>query len=435
MAQLHRRDNGARIIEEDMLLEDILSKENARAACKRVIQNKGCAGIDGMGIEELKPMLNETWAFLKAEILEGSYQPKPVKRVEIPKPGGGTRKLGIPTVLDRFIQQAISQLLTKRCDSKFSESSYGYRPNRRAQGAVMQAQKYLSEGYVHVVEIDIAKFFDAVQHDFLMHVLSEQIEDKRVLKLIRKYLQAGVQMGDIVKPNEQGTPQGGPISPILSNIVLDKLDKELEKRGHRFVRYADDICIFVRSERAGKRVLESIGKFLKVKLKLTVNAEKSGVKRPHQAKLLGFKFSRSKDGAYEIRIHQESIETVKRKVREITNKNKPMKLENRIKGLNRLIAGWMNYFKIADGKWDLGSLDSWCRSKLRYCIWVTWKLVRTRIRELKKLGMAHRDAVKCGCTRRGGWRVCHTFILCTTLTNRYMREKVGYIGFEEVYLK
>lgn len=417
-----------------MLLEAILSRDNMKMAYKQVKRNRGCAGIDDMEVDELQPMLMDSWMFIRAEILEGSYLPKPVKRVEIPKPSGGTRKLGIPTVLDRLIQQAISQQLVKICDAGFSENSYGYRPGRNAHMAVKQAQKFLNEGYAQVVEIDLAKFFDTVNHDYLMHVLGELIEDKRVLQLIRKYLQAGVQLGGIAKPNEQGTPQGGPISPILSNILLDKLDKELEKRGHRFVRYADDICIFVRSRRAGERVLKSIGKFLETKLKLTINAEKSGVKAPHRAKLLGFSFYALNGKPYRIRIHPESIKSVARKVREITTKTRSVKLEDRINRLNWLITGWVNYFKIADCKDIKSKLGSWSRSRLRYCIWKTWKRVRTRIRELIALGVEKSKAYQFGCTRLGGWRICHSPILTTTITKQYL-EKLGYKGFEAVYLK
>ena len=417
-----------------MLLEDILSRENMKAAFRQVKRNKGCAGIDNIEIDELQPILRDSWVFIKAELLGGSYRPQPVKRVEIPKPAGGTRKLGIPTVLDRLIQQAIGQQLVELYDDSFSESSFGYRPSRGAHLAVRQAQTYINQGYKSIVEIDLAKFFDTVNHDYLMHVLSKRIKDKRVLKLIRRYLEAGVQLDDIVKPNEKGTPQGGPISPILSNILLDELDKELEKRGHRFVRYADDICIFVKSARAGKRVLESIGRFLAMKLKLTVNTEKSGVSVPHKVKLLGFGFYWSK-GDCRIRIHQESIKNITNKVREITRKTRSEALESRINKLNWLIGGWVNYFKLADCKSAMSKLDSWCRSKLRYCIWKTWKRVRTRIRELVKLGVEKSKAFQFACTRLGGWRICHSPILMFTLTKKYLEDELGYIGFESRYLK
>ena len=245
-----------------MLLEQILSRDNLKAAYKQVKRNRGCAGVDGTTVDELRHVLWDSWAFIKADILNGTYIPSPVKRVEIPKPNGGSRSLGIPTTLDRLIQQAMNQELMKLYDEDFSESSFGYRPNRGAHEAIRQAQEYLNKGYEWVVEIDLQKFFDTVNHDCLMNILTEKIEDKRVLRLIRRYLQSGIQLGDVVKPNEQGTPQGGPLSPVLSNILLDILDKELEKRGHCFIRYADDICIFVRSRKAGARVLQSISKFL-----------------------------------------------------------------------------------------------------------------------------------------------------------------------------
>jgi group II intron reverse transcriptase/maturase len=416
-----------------MLLEEILSRENMKAALKQVESNKGCAGIDGIKFDELRAVLHDSWVFIRAEILEGSYIPNPVKRVEIPKPNGGTRNLGIPTVLDRLIQQAISQQLSKRYDKDFSENSYGYRPNRSAKMAVLQAQKYLNEGYACAIEIDLEKFFDTVNHDHLMHVLSERIEDKRVLKLIRAYLKSGVQLGDIVKPNEQGTPQGGPLSPLLSNILLDKLDKELEKRGHRFVRYADDICIYVRSRKAGERVLKSVSGFLAMKLKLKVHEGKSGVRKPYQTKLLGFSFFAYK-GTYRIRVHKDSYEKVKREIRAITRKSRSMNLEGRIGLLNWQIGGWVSYFKIAECKQAMSELDSWARSKLRYCIWKTWKRVRTRIRELVKLGADKLTAIRHGMTRLGGWRVCHSPILTTTLTNMHLK-KLGYQGFMARYLK
>lgn len=417
-----------------MLLEDILSRDNMTAAFKQVKRNKGCAGVDGTRVDELQSVLKDSWMFIKSELLDGSYRPQPVMRVEIPKPNGGTRQLGIPTVLDRLIQQAMNQEISKIYDKDFSESSFAYRPGRGAHMATKQALKYINEGYTHVVEVDLAKFFDTVPHDYLMHVLSERIEDKRVLRLIRRYLQSGVLIDELVKPTERGTPQGGPLSPLLSNILLDELDKELEKRGHRFVRYADDVCIFVKSARAGKRVLESISKFLTTRLKLTVNQEKSRTSRPRKLKLLGFGFYVHKQGEYRLRIHQESLKSAKEEVRRITKKTWPVDMESRLSKLNQFITGWINYFKITDCRKRLEAMDEWCRSRLRYCIWKTWKRIRTRIRELIALGTEKSKAYQFGCTRRGGWRVSHSPILMTTLTKEYLR-KLGYTGFTAVYLK
>lgn len=416
-----------------MLLEQILSRDNLKAAYKQVKRNRGCAGVDGTTVDELRHVLWDSWAFIKADILNGTYIPSPVKRVEIPKPNGGSRSLGIPTTLDRLIQQAMNQELMKLYDEDFSESSFGYRPNRGAHEAIRQAQEYLNKGYEWVVEIDLQKFFDTVNHDCLMNILTEKIEDKRVLRLIRRYLQSGIQLGDVVKPNEQGTPQGGPLSPVLSNILLDILDKELEKRGHCFIRYADDICIFVRSRKAGARVLQSISKFLAKRLKLKVNSEKSRVSKPREIKLLGFGFYKYK-GNYRIRVHRKSYEKVKSEIRKISHKNRQLSMDDRIKRLNWLIVGWVNYFKIADCKGYMSELDSWVRSKLRYCVWKTWKRVRTRIRELIRLGIEKSTAIVQGLTRLGGWRICHSPILQCTLTDKYWKD-LGYIGFVAAYQK
>ena len=415
------------------MLEQILSRDNLSAAYKQVKRNRGCAGVDGITVDELRTVLWDSWAFIKADILDGTYIPSPVKRVEIPKPNGGKRSLGIPTVLDRLIQQATNQVLMKVYDEDFSESSFGYRPNRGAHKAIRQAQAYLNEGYAQVVEIDLQKFFDTVNHDRLMSILAEEIKDKRVLRLIRKYLQSGIQLGDVVKPNEQGTPQGGPLSPLLSNILLDVLDKELEKRGHRFIRYADDICIFVRSKKAGERVLRSISKFLASELKLKINSEKSGVSKAPRIKLLGFGFYKHRE-TYRIRVHQKSYDRVKDEIRKISCKSRSMSMEDRIRRLNWLITGWVNYFKIADCKSHMCELDSWVRCRLRNCVWKTWKRIRTRIKELIRLGIEKSEAVALGFTRLGGWRICHTPLVQKALPDKYWKD-LGYVGFMATYQK
>ena len=345
-----------------MLLEEILSRESMQAAYKQVMRNKGSAGVDGETVEQLQSYLWAHWATIKTGILSGTYKPQAVKRVEISKPNGGKRLLGIPTVKDRLIQQAISHQLVKLYDKEFSEFSYGFRPGKSAHMAVLQAQQYLNDGYKWVVEIDLEKFFDTVNQDRLMSLLSRKIEDKRVLQLIRRYLQSGVQVDNTIEPSFEGTPQGSPMSPVLSNIILDELDKELESRGHKFVRYADDFCIFTKSERSGTRVSASVSIFIEKKLKLRVNRIKSCLSQPHKVKLLGYGFYQQK-GTYRLKIHRTSFKKIKLKVKEITRKTWPIKLEDRITSLKSVIRGWVQYFKYADCRTSLEHLDSWLQTQ------------------------------------------------------------------------
>jgi RNA-directed DNA polymerase len=410
-----------------VLLEEILSRENLQAAYKQVMRNKGGAGVDGENVENLQSYLWDNWANIKTAILAGTYRPFPVKRVEIPKPNGGKRSLGIPMVIDRLIQQAIGQQLSKQWDEDFSEFSYGFRPGKNAHMAVKQAQTYLNEGYIWVVEIDLEKFFDTVNQDRLMHLLSKRINDKRVLRLIRRFLQSGVQIGHTVEQTQEGTPQGSPMSPILSNIILDELEKELEKRGHRFVRYADDFCIFTKSKRAGERVMGNISLFLEERLKLRVNRDKSRISKPKEVKHLGYAFYWRK-GAYRLRIHPTSYKKVKLKIKGITRKTWPIKFEDRIATLRSVIRGWVEFFKLTESRTPLEHLDYWVRHRLRYCIWETSKTSRTRIRELRRLGASEDNAYAWGNTHLGGWRICRSFILHTTLSNEYFAER-GYVGF------
>ncbi len=416
-----------------MLLEEILSRENLQAAYKQVMRNKGSAGVDGETVENLQSYLWDNWANIKTAILSGTYRPLPVKRVEIPKPNGGKRLLGIPTVMDRLIQQAIGQQLSKQWDESFSKFSYGFRPGKSAPMAIRQAQTNLNEGHIWVVEIDLEKFFDTVNQDRLMYLLSKRTNDKRVLQLIRRFLQSGVQIGSTIEQTQEGTPQGSPMSPILSNIVLDELDKELERRGHKFVRYADDFCIFTKSKRAGERVMSSISSFLEERLKLRVNRDKSRISKPKDVKLLGYAFYWRK-GMYRLRIHQSSYKKIKLKIKGITRKTWPIKLEDRIATLRIVIRGWVHYFKLAESRTPLEHMDYWVRRRLRYCVWETWKSTRTRIRELRRLGASEDNAYAWGCTRLGGWRICRSFILHTTLNNEYFADR-GYVGFIEVYSK
>ena len=402
-------------------LERILSRENLLLAMKRVISNKGSHGVDGMTVYELKQFLQANWIRIREDIFNNEYKPMPVRRVEILKPSGGTRLLGIPTVLDRFIQQAIAQELNLIYDENFSENSFGFRPRRAAKDAIKKAESYINEGYRWVVDIDLEKFFDKVNHDILMYKLSKDIKDKRVLKLIRKYLQSGIMINGIVVSNEEGTPQGGPLSPLLSNIMLDELDKELEKRGHRFCRYADDCNIYVKSKRAGERVMKNITSFIEGKLKLKVNINKSAVERPWKRKFLGFTLGIMFGKAYSS-ISKQSLKKHKDKLREILSRSNPMTLEQRIIKLNQVNIGWINYYGIAKCKGIAVQLDKWIKLRLRMYIWKQWKKVKTRYKNLKKLGLNHYQAIKFANTRKGYWRVANSAILKTTLTNQFFND-------------
>ena len=414
-------------------LERILSRENLLIAMKRVIANKGSHGVDGMTVYELKQFLQMNWIRIREDIFNNEYKPMPVRRVEIPKPSGGTRLLGIPTVLDRFIQQAIAQELNLIYDENFSENSFGFRPRRAAKDAIKKAESYINEGYRWVVDIDLEKFFDKVNHDILMYKLSKDIKDKRVLKLIRKYLQSGIMINGIVVSNEEGTPQGGPLSPLLSNIMLDELDKELEKRGHRFCRYADDCNIYVKSKRAGERVMENITSFIEGKLKLKVNMNKSAVERPWKRKFLGFTLGIMFGKAYSS-ISKQSLKKHKDKLREILSRSNPMTLEQRIIKLNQVNIGWINYYGIAKCKGIAVQLDKWIKLRLRMYIWKQWKKVKTRYKNLKKLGLNHYQAIKFANTRKGYWRVANSAILKTTLTNQFFND-LGLKSLTRQYIK
>ena len=414
-------------------LERILSRENLLIAMKRVIANKGSHGVDGMTVYELKQFLQMNWIRIREDIFNNEYKPMPVRRVEIPKPSGGTRLLGIPTVLDRFIQQAIAQELNLIYDENFSENSFGFRPRRDAKDAIKKAESYINKGYRWVVDIDLEKFFDKVNHDILMYKLSKDIKDKRVLKLIRKYLQSGIMINGIVVSNEEGTPQGGPLSPLLSNIMLDELDKELEKRGHRFCRYADDCNIYVKSKRAGERVMESITSFIEGKLKLKVNMNKSAVERPWKRKFLGFTLGIMFGKAYSS-ISKQSLKKHKDKLREILSRSKPMTLEQRIFKLNQVNIGWINYYGIAKCKNIVTQLDKWIRQRLRMCIWKQWKKVKTRYKNLKKLGLNHWQAIKFANTRKGYWRTANSPIMETTFTNQFFND-LGLKSLTRQYIK
>lgn len=429
MAKLKTKSN----FNTENLLEKIVDKRNFFEAYKRVKANKGSYGIDGMKVDELLPFLQSHYKTLKANLLNEIYKPKPVKRVEIPKPNGGIRLLGIPTVIDRLIQQAIHQIISPIFEEEFSDNSFGFRPNKSAHMALKQSQNYINQGFKYVVDMDLEKFFDNVNHDLLMHLLSLRIKDKRVLRLIRKYLNSGILLKGSVVKTDVGAPQGGPLSPLLSNILLDKLDKELERRGHKFCRYADDCNIYVKSTRAGKRVLESITKFLKLKLKLKVNRDKSSVDSPTKRKFLGYSFYYSKDGI-KFRVHNKSYERLKDKIRKITNRNISMNFNYRLKKLKQIIVGWVNYFKLANMKNKLKELDRWIRRRLRACIWKTWKKPKTRFRNLIKLKVSEGKAWEYANTRKGYWRISNSPILNKTITNQKLINH-GFISLTSQYEK
>jgi group II intron reverse transcriptase/maturase len=415
------------------LLERILDRDNMNRAYKRVKSNKGKHGIDGMTVDELPRFLKENASQIKQAIMDGMYSPKPVRRVEIPKPDGGVRLLGIPTVLDRVIQQAIAQILTPIYEREFSENSYGFRPKRDAHQAIGKCKEYIEAGYNWTVDIDLAKYFDTVNHDKLMRIISETIKDGRVLSLIRKYLQSGVMINGVVIETEEGTPQGGNISPLLSNIMLNELDKELTKRGLKFCRYADDMNIYVKSRKASERVMASVARFIEEVLKLKVNREKSAVDRPWKLKFLGFSFYHKKDGIG-IRVHPKPVKKFKDKLRDVTGRSNAMSINDRILKLKQIINGWVNYFKIADMAKLAKELDSWLRRRIRMCYWKRWKKIKTRHDNLVKLGIENYKAWEYANTRKGYWRISNSPILATALTNERLN-KQGFPTITERYLK
>ena len=412
-------------VKEDTL-ESILSKDNLNQAYKRVKANKGSPGIDGMTVEELLLYLKQEGEALRQRILAGEYNPRPVRRTEIPKPDGGVRQLGIPTVVDRFIQQAIAQELGKIFDFGFSDSSYGFRPQRGAHQAIMAARSYIEQGYCWTVDIDLEKFFDRVNHDKLMALVARKVKDKRVLKLMRKYLESGIMLNGVSVKNEEGTPQGGPLRPLLGNIILDELDKELEKRGHKFCRYADDCNIYVRSRKAGERVMENITNYIEKVLKLKVNRNKSAVDKPSRRKFLGFSFY-TREGKARNFIHKKPISRFKARVKEITSRSNAMSMEMRKEKLNQLIRGWVNYFHIADMNGVAGKLDQWIRRRIRMCYWKQWKKICTKRENLMRLGLNQHKAWMYANTRKSYWHTAGSYILSTTLTNKHL-ELQGFLS-------
>lgn len=408
------------------LMEMILERGNMFMALKRVRGNKGAPGIDNMTVDQLPGYLRRHWTKIREELLNGTYKPFPVKRKEIPKPDGGVRLLGIPTVLDRLIQQAIAQVLQQIWDLTFSNSSFGFRPERSQRQAIRRAKSYLLSGYKHIVDMDLSKFFDRVNHDRLLSRLATKIEDKRVLKLIRRYLTAGIMIDGLVSPSLEGTPQGGPLSPLLSNIVLDELDKELELRGLNFVRYADDFVIYLKSRKAAERVMDSITKFITNKLKLKVNEEKSAVSRPWLRKFLGFTFI-SMCGQTKIRIHKKTIKRFKERIRELTDRNCGKSMGQIIFKLNQYLRGWWNYYRLSETRNIFKSLNGWIIRRLRCVLWKQWKNPRTKIRNLLKRGISRKYAVSCGCARKKHWRMSRVKWVIVALPNKYFLDLGLYL--------
>ena len=415
----------------DNLLELILRKDNLNQAYKRVKSNKGAGGIDGMQVDELLPFLRENQDTLIQEIRNGKFKPNPVRRVEIPKETKGEfRKLGVPTVVDRVIQQAVTQELTPIYEEQFSESSFGFRPRRGQHDALRQCQRNVNDGYVYVVDMDLEKFFDTVSQSKLIEVLSRTIKDGRVVSLIHKYLNAGVLVNGMFERTEIGMPQGGPLSPLLSNIMLNELDRELERRGHRFVRYADDCMIFCKSKKSAERALEKIIPFIEGKLFLKVNRKKTGVAHISKVKYLGYSFYRHK-GKCRFRVHPKSVAKMKNKIRELTDRNNGMSNLKREEKYQQYVRGWVNYFKLADMKQLLKTTDEWARRRIRAVYWKQWKKIKTKYRILKALGLEHWRAKELACSRKGYWRMAQ--VLNSIITNKIIA-KLGYMSMLDYYL-
>jgi group II intron reverse transcriptase/maturase len=425
------RGEGMSSAEGDELWAQVWGRENLTAALKRVERNGGAPGIDGMTVAELRPYLKAHWVEYKAQLDAGRYRPSPVRRVEIPKPDGGVRLLGIPTVLDRFIQQALLQALTPLFEPRFSAHSYGFRPKRSAHAAVKAAQAYVQEGYAWVVDMDLDKFFDRVNHDMLMARVAREVKDKRVLRLLRRYLESGVMVNGVVVASEEGTPQGGSLSPLLANIMLDDLDKELERRGHRFVRYADDCNIYVKTPRAGERVLASVRRFVEEKLKLKVNESKSKVDRAAKRKILGFRLFRRK-GEVLIGIAPKAVKRCRERLRELTRRTRGNTLPDILNEVNTHLRGWTGYYRLADTPSPFEELDEWLRRRLRQLLWKRWKRPRTRQQNLVALGLRPSVAYEASASGKGYWRLAASPPVNQALSNAYWHAQ-GLLSAQEQY--
>ena len=413
------------------MLEEIVSAENLNRAYKKVKKNKGAGGVDGMKVDELLQYLRDNGDEIRQTILAGKYQPSPVRRVEIPKDNGKTRKLGIPTAVDRVIQQAIAQVLTPIYEPKFAETSYGFRPGRSTHQALRKCREYLNAGRTWTVDMDLEKFFDTVNQSKLMEILARDIKDGRVLSLIHRYMRAGVVWCGRFEDTEVGVPQGGPLSPLLANIMLNELDHELEKRGHKFVRYADDMVIFCGSEASAKQTLEHIIPYIEGKLFLKVNREKTVVAYAGKIKFLGYGFYASK-GSYHLRVHKKSQDKMRRRVKELTSRRTVNSYEQWIEKMKQFIRGWVNYYKLADMQELLKDVDGWMRRRIRMVFWKKWKRVRTRYRNLRKLGTSHANARILSSSRKGYWRLSKSPIINEALSNKRL-EKAGFLSFSGYY--
>ena len=413
------------------LWEQFLSRENLARALRRVERNAGAPGIDAMCRDELRPWLKEHWPQIRARLDAGTYRPQPVRRVTIPKPSGGERALGVPTALDRLIQQALLQVLTPVFDPHFSERSFGFRPGRSAHQAVECARQSIADGAAWVADVDLDAFFDRVQHDALMARVARRVDDKQVLRLVRRYLEAGLMADGVKQPSEAGTPQGSPLSPLLANVMLEDLDRELERRGHRFVRYADDVMVYVASERAGQRVMESIARYVETRLKLRVNRRKSAVAPATRRPFLGFGFF-VRDGQVKVRVDLDARKRAKDRLRQLTARNWGVSMERRIRELNRFTVGWTAYFAYADTPRPFADLDEWLRRRLRQVRWKEWKRYRTRWRNLRALGIPERSAREWAGSRKGYWRIAGSAPLQRALPNAYWRD-LGLHGFSHPY--
>jgi RNA-directed DNA polymerase len=413
----------------DNLMVRILERDNVQQAWERVKSNKGAPGSDGMSLDDLPAYAREHWSEIRQSLTDGSYQPRPVRRVVIPKPKGkGERKLGVPCVIDRVIQQAILQVLTPIFDPGFSESSFGSRPKRSAHGAIRQGKTFVKAGYRYAVDLDLEKFFDTVNHDVLMSRIARKVTDKVLLRLIGRYLRAGVLIGSTVEPTEWGTPQGSPLSPLLANILLDDLDKELEARGHRFVRYMDDLVILVKSRRAGRRVMAKTSRYLTHKLKLKVNREKSRVVKVEELEYLGFTFR-----GIRIFASHQALQDFKHRLRGLTSRSWGVSMAERIERLNRYLRGWMNYFGISQHYSPIEALDGWLRRRIRMCYWKQWRRPKTRIANLLKLGTSKRQAILTGISRKGYWRLSKTLATQTGMTNQWL-EQQGVLAIRTLWM-
>ena len=416
------------------LMQQVLQRENLIKAYKRVVQNDGAPGVDGMSVQELGKYCRTHWPSIRQALLEGTYEPQPVRSADIPKPGSKeVRTLGIPTVVDRLIQQALHQVLTPIFDPTFSECNFGYRPGRSAHNAIRAVQGYIEEGYDWVVDLDLERFFDRVQHDVLMARVARRVKDKKVLRLIRKFLQSGIMKEGLATPRMEGTPQGGPLSPLLSNILLDELDQELERRGHRFARYADDVNVYVRSQKAGERVMASLEAFLTKRLRLIVNQEKSAVARPWERAFLGFTFTRQVKP--QIGLPKKTIQRFKAKLRPVFRKGRGRRLEDTVAQLNPILTGWLAYYRVVEVKSGIRDLMGWVRHRIRCLMWRQWKTPRTRFKKLQKYGLSERSAAKLAYSGHSPWHSSKRREMNVAIKNRVIHKGLGLIDMHQRHLR